>query len=608
MLNTKHIYNSGIIGNCAFIAHVNKNTNISWLCWPTFQDSFVFGGLLDEDKGGKFDIKPVDQDYESKQYYIENTNILCTEITTKEGSYKITDFAPRFEQYERYFKPLTLIRKVEPLKGRPRIRVRCEPVYQYGKSTFHINRGSNHLQFEQGDIKLRLATDMPINHFFDDIPHVLDRPIHMILTFGSPFEAPIERTCEDFLRRTIAYWQKWVKNAAIPSFYQKQVIRSALALKLHQFEDTGAIIAASTTSLPEFPGSGRNWDYRFCWLRDSFYVLTALSHVGHFEEMEKYASYIANITQTDTGRLQPLYGILGKTKLEEFHLDHLTGYLGNTPIRIGNQAYEHIQNDVYGQALIALLPLFTDQRFKYQNKLVAEEWTNFILTKIENTIDETDAGIWEFRNFQQRHCYSNLFQWAGATAALKIARQNGFKEIEKRAVTLQEKAATYIEACYDEERGVYTNSTDSSNLDASTLQLIMMGYLDPNSNKAKKHLEVLEEELKGKHGLFYRYLHKDDFGKPKSTFLVCAFWYVEALACVGRLEEAQAVFKQLLSFGNHLMLFSEDINEEDGSQWGNFPQAYSHVGLMNAAYRIAIKLDKPTFFENAEMNTFTSAQ
>jgi GH15 family glucan-1,4-alpha-glucosidase len=603
---SKHIYNSGIIGNCAFIAHVNKDTNISWLCWPTFQDSFVFGGLLDEEKGGRFDIKPVAEEFQSKQYYIENTNILCTVVDTNEGSYKITDFAPRFEQYERYFKPLTLIRKIEPIKGRPRIRVRCEPVYQYGLTSFHKNRGSNHIQFEKGDIKMRLATDMPINHFFDDIPHVLDRPVYIILTFGSPFEAPIERTCDDFLRRTTLYWQTWVKNASIPSFYQTQVIRSALSLKLHQFEDTGAIIAASTTSLPEFPGSGRNWDYRYCWLRDSFYVLTALSHVGHFEEMEKYASYIANITQTDTGRLQPLYGILGKTKLEESHLDHLSGYLNNKPIRIGNQAYEHIQNDVYGQALIALLPLFTDQRFKYQNKMVAEGWTNFILNKIENTIDETDAGIWEFRNFQQRHCYSNLFQWAGATAAIKIARQNGFNDIEKRAMAVQQKAAAYIESCYDEERGVYTNSTDSKNLDASTLQLIMMGYLDPSSDRAKNHLTALEKELKGKHGLFYRYLHKDDFGKPKSTFLVCAFWYVEALACVGRVDEAQEVFRQLLSFGNHLMLFSEDINEDDGSQWGNFPQAYSHVGLMNAAYRIAIKLDKPTFFENAEMSSLGS--
>ena len=608
MNREKHIYDSGIIGNCSYIAHVNKNTNISWLCWPTFQDSFVFGGLLDEQAGGRFDILPADQDYESEQFYKENTNILCTKIHTEEGDYQITDFAPRFEQYERYFKPLLLIRKVEPIQGRPRIRVRCEPRYAYGLSSFSAHRGSNHIQFEQGDIRMRLATDMPISHFFDDIPYVLSKPIYLVLTFGSPFEAPIESTCEDFLRRTTLYWQKWVKNASIPSFFQKEVIRSALSLKLHQYEDTGAIIAASTTSLPEFPGAGRNWDYRYCWLRDSYYVLTALSHIGHFEEMEKYASYIANITQTDTGRLQPLYGILGKTKLEESQLEHLTGYLGNKPIRIGNQAYEHIQNDVYGQALIALLPLFTDQRFKFQNKLVAKEWTHYILHKIESTIDETDAGIWEFRNFQQRHCYSNLFQWAGATAAIKIARQNGFKEIEQKALVLQHKAATYIEACYDPERAVYTNSTNSSNLDASTLQLIMMGYLDPSSDRAKNHLIALEKELKGKHGLFYRYLHKDDFGKPKSTFLVCAFWYVEALACVGRLEEAQEVFKQLLSFGNHLMLFSEDIHEDDGSQWGNFPQAYSHVGLMNAAYRIAIKLDRPTFFENAEVNSYTAGK
>ncbi|MVZ67651.1 glycoside hydrolase family 15 protein [Sphingobacterium sp. DK4209] len=605
MPHTKHTYNSGIIGNCAYIAHVNIDTNISWLCWPTFQDSFVFGGLLDDSYGGEYSIRPIGDIFSAKQTYLENTNVLCTTIECKEGSYRVTDFAPRFEQYERYFKPLIMIRKIEPIQGRPRIKATCEPVYQYGKTKLNKHRGSNHIQFENGDVSLRLATDIPISHFFDETAHVLSKPVYLVLTFGSPFEAPIERTCEEFLSRTIAYWQKWVKNASIPSFYQKEVIRSALALKLHQYEDTGAIIAASTTSLPEFPGSGRNWDYRFCWLRDSFYVLTALSHIGHFEEMEKYASFIANITQTDSGRLQPLYGILGKSDLVESQVDHLHGYLGNTPIRIGNQAHEHIQNDVYGQALIALLPLFTDQRFMYQNKGISKEWTNYILTKIEATIDEKDAGIWEFRNFQQRHCYSNLFQWAGATAAIKIARQNGFEEMEQKALLLQKKASAYIESCYDQGRGVYTNSTESTHLDASTLQLILMGYLDPASERARQHLSQLESELKGRQGLFYRYLHKDDFGKPKSTFLVCAFWYVEALACVGRLEEAQEVFQQLMSFGNHLMLFSEDVNEEDGSQWGNFPQAYSHVGLMNAAYRIAIKLDQPTFFENAGMHAYT---
>jgi GH15 family glucan-1,4-alpha-glucosidase len=355
------------------------------------------------------------------------------------------------------------------------------------------------------------------------------------------------------------------------------------------------LIAASTTSLPEHPGSGRNWDYRYCWLRDSYYVLTALNHIGQFEEMEKYASYIANITQTDRGRLQPLYGIMGQHLLTESTLDHLTGYLGNKPVRLGNQAYEHVQNDVYGQALLALLPMFTDHRFSHQNTGLAKLWTTYILNKIESTIDEFDAGIWEFRNFENRHCYSNLFQWAGATAALKIAEQYDFKDIKIKAQQLREQASVHIESCYDPVRGVYTTATKNENLDASTLQLIMMNYLDPASDKAKRHLEALEKELKGKNGLFYRYLHKDDFGKPKSTFLVCAFWYVEALACVGRLDEAQEVFKQLLTYGNHLMLFSEDVDEEDGSQWGNFPQAYSHVGLVNAANRIAVKLDHPTF-------------
>lgn len=594
----KHKYNSGIIGNCAYIAHIEKDTNVNWLCWPSFQDSFVFGELLDKKKGGTFRIVPNGELVDNKQFYLENTNILCTEVETKEGVYRVTDFAPRFEQYERYYKPLTLIRKIEPLRGHPKIRIICEPTYEYGSKAFHKYRGSHHVQFEMEQTKIRLATNMPISHFFDDNMHVLSKPVYLILTYGSPFEAPIERTAEDFLVRTKEYWHKWVKHAAIPAFYQKEVIRSALTLKLHQYEDTGAIIAASTTSLPEYPGSGRNWDYRFCWLRDSYYVLTALNHLGQFEEMEKYASYIANITQNDTGRLQPLYGIMGESNLEERTIPYLEGYLGNQPIRIGNQASEHIQNDVYGQALIALLPLFSDHRFRHQNLYAAKPWTYLVLQKMAQTIDEKDAGIWEFRNFENRHCYSNLFQWAGATAALKIAKQYGFEDIEKKADIIRERATSHIESCYDAERQVYTNASESKSLDASTLQLIMMNYLDPSSEKAKKHLEQVEQELKGEHGLFYRYLHKDDFGKPKSTFLVCAFWYVEALAAVGRLEEAQDVFKQLLSFGNHLMLFSEDVDEDDCSQWGNFPQAYSHVGLINAAYRIAVKLDKPAFFDS----------
>ncbi len=591
----KHTYNTGIIGNCAFLAHVNQNTNIEWLCWPRFDSTFIFGGLLDKEKGGEFSILP-EGEFTSHQYYMENTNVLVTEITLENGySYRVTDFAPRFYQNQRYYKPLMLIRKIEAIEGSPRIRVKCEAVTEYGKVKLHVNRGSNHIQYLGGDENIRLTTNIAISYVFDEQAFVLNEPKYLVLTYGEPLEAPLVSTSERFLRETIQYWRTWIKHSSIATFYQPFVIRSALALKIHQYEDTGAIIAASTTSLPESPGSGRNWDYRYCWLRDTYYVITALNHIGHFEEMEKYFSYVTDISFAEDQRYQPLYGITGKKTLTEEILTDLAGYEGNQPVRIGNQAYEHIQNDIYGQVLISMLPLYTDHRFIFSERKDSVRWIKSLLAKIEATIDEKDAGIWEFRNMADIHCYSNLFQWAGASAAEKMARTIDNKELVDQAISLKNRAAQHIEDCYDPVRKVYTNAAKGTNLDASTLQLIMMNYLDPASDRAKDHLIALEKELKASNGLFYRYLYKDDFGKPKTTFLICAFWYVEALAAVGRIDDAMKEFDNLLQFSNHLLLFSEDVDENDGSQWGNFPQAYSHVGLMNAAYRIAMKLDRPVF-------------
>ncbi|BAV08103.1 Glucoamylase (glucan-1,4-alpha-glucosidase), GH15 family [Filimonas lacunae] len=589
----KHLYQTGLIGNCAFLAHVHKNTNIEWLCWPRFDSSFIFGGLLDKHKGGEFSIKP-EGEFTSRQYYLENTNVLCTEIECESGSYRVTDFAPRFYQYERYFKPLMLVRKVEVLKGSPRICVTCKPVRCYGQEKFEALRGSSHVEYVGDDEKIRLTTNMPINYVFDQQHFTLNETKYLVLTYGKHLEAPLVSTMDSFLRETIQYWRTWIKRTSIAQFHQEVVIRSALVLKIHQFEDTGAIIAASTTSLPEFPGSGRNWDYRYCWMRDTYYILTALNHIGHFSEMENYFNYITDISFNEPNRYQPLYGVTGKKQLIEKEVE-LEGYLGNKPVRIGNQAYEHIQNDIYGQVLISVLPLYTDHRFIFSERKDSARVVEYLLHKIEATVDEKDAGIWEFRNFANIHCYTNLFQWAGCMAAAKMARTIGNEALEKRALALRDQAAAHIESCYDEKRKVYTHAAGSEHLDASTLQLIMMGYLDPASQRAKDHLAVLEAALKTPGGLFYRYLHADDFGKPKSTFLVCAFWYVEALACVGRIEEAKEEFARLLQYSNHLLLFSEDVDEENGSQWGNFPQAYSHVGLMNAAYRIAMKLDRPIF-------------
>ena len=590
----KHIYQTGIVGNCAYLAHVHKNTNIEWMCWPRFDSSFVFGGLLDKNKGGSFTILPAGE-YTSSQYYLENTNVLCTEIACSDGSYRITDFAPRFSQFERFFKPLMLIRKVELLTGNPRIRVKCEPTYDYGQRKLQAHRGSSHIEYRGAEENIRLTTNIPINYVLDEQLTVLNESKYLVLTYGNPLEAPLVSTAEHFLRETVAYWRIWIKHSSIAAFYQRNVIRSALALKIHQYEDTGAIIAASTTSLSEYPGSGRNWDYRYCWLRDTFYVINSLNHIGHFEEMERYFNYVSDISVSESFRYQPLYGITGEKNLYENILDHLEGYLGNKPVRVGNQAYEHIQNDIYGQVLISLLPLYTDHRFVFSERKDSARWIEYLLSKVERTIDEKDAGIWEFRNIANTHCYSNLFQWAGCSAAEKIALAIEDKKLLEKAISLKKRAAKHIEDCYDPVRKVYTHAVGSPHLDASTLQLIMMNYLDPASDRAKDHLIALEDGLKTPNGLFYRYLHSDDFGKPKTTFLICAFWYVEALACVGRLDDAIREFENLLQYSNHLLLFSEDVDEETGSQWGNFPQAYSHVGLMNAAYRIAIKLDRPIF-------------
>jgi len=590
----KHTYQTGIIGNCSFIAHVHLNTNISWLCWPKFDSSFVFGGMLDEDKGGEFSIKPSGQ-FESRQYYLENTNILCTEVTTEDGKYRVTDYAPRFREHDRYYKPLMLIRKIEPLEGYPHIKIKCSPTYDYGRVKLSPIRGSNHIQYEGGEENVRLTTNVSISYLMEEKYFVLTSPKYLVLTYGNPLEAPLEVIAESFLIRTKQYWRTWIKHSSIGEFYQEYVIRSALALKIHQYEDTGAIIAASTTSLPEFPGSGRNWDYRFCWLRDTYYIINSLHHVGHFEETEKYFEYINDISFEEGLRFQPLYSITRQNNLVETIAEHLSGYKGNGPVRIGNQAYEHIQNDIYGQALITLLPLYSDHRFVFTERKDSAQLVEVALKRIEFTIDEKDAGIWEFRNSAYTHCYSNLFQWAGCKAAAKIARQIGNTKLEEKAMMLMEKAAGYIEACYDPVRKVYTHAVGSPHLDASTLQLIMMNYLDPDSQRARDHLVALENELRTPNGLFYRYLHQDDFGKPETTFLICAFWYIEALACVGRLDDAIRQFEKLMQYSNHLKLFSEDVDEENGSQWGNFPQAYSHVGLMNAAHRIATKLNRPLY-------------
>lgn len=592
---SRHTYDYGVIGNCAFTAHVHLNTNISWLCWPRFDSSFIFGGMVDPEKGGEFSVRPLGDKLISSQYYIENTNVLCTEVEGDSGVYRITDFAPRFYQQDRYYKPLMLVRKIERVKGNPNIVVKCHPKGGYGSVEPQHSLGSNHVRFLGLESEVRLTTNISLNYIMEEQSFILNETKYLVMTWGPPMEAALEETVEVFLNKTTKYWRDWVKTASIVNFYQREAIRSALILKIHQYEDTGAIIAATTTSLPESPGSTRNWDYRYCWMRDTFYTLNAFNNIGHFEESEKYFHYILNTTNDEKDRFQPLYGITGTKNLDERSTD-LSGYMGNVPVRVGNQAYTHIQNDVYGQVLISLLPLYNDKRIIFTDRFDTSELIWKTLKMIDKTFDEQDAGLWEFRNLAQHHCYTYLFHWAGSSAAMKIAKVLGDEKMGEMAAKLKVKSAKMIEKTYVPEKKGFAQAVGVDRMDASTLQLIMMNYLPGNTDKAKEHLKAMEKELHASGGLFYRYKHQDDFGEPETTFLICAFWYVEALACVGRLDEAIEYFQNLVSYSNHVGLLSEDVKEGDGSMWGNFPQAYSHVGLLNAATRIAKKLDQPDFY------------
>ncbi len=577
-----------LIGNCAYQALIDEHANVVWLCWPRFDSSFVFGALLDADQGGDFAVIPVGAEYTTEQSYIPNTNILKTVFRSSEGSFEVIDFAPRFRQYDRSFKPTMLMRRIRPLSGAPRLRIRVRPTVDYGRVEPESYAASNHLKWNIPGAALRLTTNVPLTYILESRPFVLERDCYLALTWGSPLEAPLEETVDSFLSRTKHYWERWVKHTSMPGVYQKEVIRSALALKLHQYEDTGAITAASTTSLPEEHGAGRNWDYRFCWLRDSYFTLKAMRRLGHFEEMEGFVGFLKNIAEAHPDRLQPVFSISGEHELIEIELDHLKGYMGNTPVRAGNAAYTQIQNDAYGEIIAAMAPLLLDIRFhdaggqKGVVRLVRR-----MLERIEETMTEPDAGLWEYRGIARVHTFSLLMHWSGATVARRIGERIGDEALIQYANKLVKTSRDLIEGCYDPELGYYVDSTSTKNPDASLMMMVNLGYLDPKSERARQHVLGLAKKLRQTKGLIQRYIHEDDFGQSRSTFTVCGFWYAEALARLGMKEEALEACEQLVSYSNSLGLFSEDVDPTTGEQLGNFPQTYSHVGLINTAFAIS---------------------
>jgi GH15 family glucan-1,4-alpha-glucosidase len=572
----------GLVGNCQYSALIGADGNVAWCCFPRFDSEPVFGSLLDPD-GGCFTIGPAAGGTGS-QRYLENTNVLETRFEVADGVFRVLDFAPRFVVHGRTFRPTKLVRIIEPIEGTPRVRVQCNPVLGWSKHAPSREPGSHHIDFLGYPAIVRLTTDVPLA-YVDGTSFALSTRQHLVFAWGAPVEEPLRPLCDRFLTETVAHWREWVKHCSVPVLFQREVIRSALALKLHCYEDTGAIVAALTTSLPESPGSGRTWDYRYCWLRDAYYVLGAFELLGQFIEREQFLHYLLTVASSaEDLDLSPLYRIDATVDLEERILPEWQGYEGHGPVRTGNGAASQVQNDIYGELVLSLTPLFLDERFRQDQNPATLTLMTRLARKAIAVAGRPDAGIWEYRLSEQTpQSFSMLMCWAGADRMRAVAERHAPDLVPEFAAGAERIREQLIAGAWNEDLGTFTGSFGGRDLDASMLQAITLRLLATEDPRAGSTIDVIGKGLMD-HGWMYRYRMYDGLGTPDITFVICTFWMVEALARMGRMTEARELLGRVANALPPLGLMSEDFDPETERFWGNFPQAYSHVGLIRAAF------------------------
>ncbi|MCV0382139.1 MAG: DUF5911 domain-containing protein [Erythrobacter sp.] len=574
------------IGNCQVGALVDEHGAFVWSCVPRVDGDPVFCSLLDggRQEEGIWTFALEDQ-VSASQHYVRNTPILVTRLESADGSaVEIFDFAPRFERSGRMYRPVAFARIVRPVAGAPRLKVTLAPMRDYGAQLAETTHGTNHIRYLIGPQALRLSTDAPVGYILEGRSYRVESDQHFFLGPDEPFVGNIRSEVRQMEAGTKRYWQHWVRGLHVPLEWQEEVIRAAIALKLCQHEETGAIVAALTTSIPEAPGSERNWDYRFCWIRDSYYTVQALNRLGALDVLEKYLAYLRNIIDSARGgQIQPLYSVMGESELTEGQASHLAGYRGMGPVRIGNAAYSQIQHDCYGQIVMPTAQAFFDHRLLR----MADERDFANLEEVGEMAwrmhDQPDAGLWEFRTRQEVHTYSAVMCWAACdrlanvAAELKKADRAAFWRERAEAIRQRIESDAWVE-----EGGHYGASFSSDYLDASLLQMAELRFISPDDERFRTTFAAIERDLRrGDHML--RYAAEDDFGAPETAFNVCTFWLIEALQLVGRSAEARAMFEAMLGHTTRSGLLSEDLDYETGELWGNFPQTYSLVGIINCA-------------------------
>ncbi|HVK95622.1 MAG TPA: glycoside hydrolase family 15 protein [Noviherbaspirillum sp.] len=587
----------GLIGNSRTSALIDKRASIIWWCYPYFDSDPICCSLLQSEEQnssyGEIGVE-LDDVIHIEQNYERNSAILSTRFRDSGGNaIEVLDFAPRFYMHGRMFAPTMLVRIIKRIAGRPRVTLRMRPAVDYGGERAETRVGAHHISYIGMSQSMRLTTDASVSSVMDERPFFLHDSVTMLMgpdetVDGAPYDVG-----RSFYEKTQAYWHRWVRNLAIPFEWQEVVIRSAITLKLNAFDDTGAIVAAVTTSIPEAPHSGRTWDYRYCWLRDAYFVVNALNSLGATGTMEHYLDYILNIiADTRDTPLQPVYGIRREVALDERVAPNLGGYRGMGPVRIGNLAYHQVQNDVFGAAILASTQAFFDTR-------LARPAGRHMFRDLERLGEQAvkyynvpDAGLWELRGSKRVHTFSSIMCWAACHRLACIAQHLDLPEREAEWSGHAERMHKEIcDAAWNTSMGSFVSTFHGDRLDASLLLMAEFQFLEPDDPRFVSTVRTIEQHLlRGE--FLLRYDEEDDFGRPETAFLVCTLWWILALAKMGEQERARSLFQNVLSKCNHLGLLAEDVATDNGELWGNFPQTYSMVGLIQCAARLSIPWDK----------------
>ena len=580
----------GIIGNCRSAALISKYGSIDWCCLPEFDSSSIFAKILDDKIGGSFEII-VSPDYKILQRYYENTSILITEFSNGQDAFEIQDFMPRYIKEDlTSYTPPEIIRLLKYRSGQPEFSVKYDPKLEYAADETITYLKDDHLVSLTHNKKfdsVYLYSNLDLGDIHSGAKISLDADAFFQIGYNEKIFLPTLEKIKLELERTKVYWLNWSQKTKAYQKYNREIQRSAITLKLLSYERTGAVLAAATTSIPETIGEVRNWDYRFCWIRDASMVVKVLSVLGHLNLASSYLKFIVDLVPDKDEKLQIMYGINKEKKLTEETLDHLSGYRNSKPVRIGNAAYIQRQNDIYGILMDVIHQQYVNFSTDIENGEEMWNITKGIAWVVERHWHERDKGIWEFRTEERHFTFSKVLCWTAIDRAIKVAEILGKKRKAAKWRPLEQQIRKDImERAWNEDVQAFTQSYGSPELDASVLLMESYGIVSATDPKYVSTVKAIGRELSND-GLLYRYKNKDDFGLPSSSFTICTFWYINSLYKIGECDEAEKLFEKLLSYSNHLGLFSEDIDFKTKRLLGNFPQAYSHLALIETAINLS---------------------